>query len=888
MARLRSLIENLTRRRRRDEELDSEVRGYAEMLAEENMRKGMKPEEARRAARLELGGVEQVKEQVREARAGAWLDSLLQDLRYGMRTLRRSPGFAAVTILTLALGIGATTGIFSVIDAVLLRSLPYGDPNGLVMVWEKNSQDVNPHNTVAPPDFLDWQAQNHVFSGMAAIFDERDTMTGNGEPQEIVAQGVTGNFFDVLGVRPLIGNGFTKENTQRGHDNVVVLSYGFWQERFGGDPNIVGKTVVLDGQSQTVVGVMPARFDWFIKDGSLTNARPQMWYPFAFPERWAARKIGRFLTVVARLNSGVTAGAAQVEMSTIAARLERQYPDFNGHWGVNVVPLSDQLSGELRPALLILFGAVVFVLLIACANVSSLLLARAAAREREMAIRTAIGAGRWRIGRQLLTESGLLALVGGGIGIALAIVGTNILLAASPANLLNLKSIPIDWRVLAFALAVTVLSALLFGVLPSYISARGGIAETLKESGRGTSSGERRRTARSAFVVAQTALAVVLLVGSGLLIRSFVRLIDVDPGFRADHLLTFKVTLPNKKYSTDPARLAFFQDLLARVRRLPGVSAVTMNSFPPLSGLGAATSVRILSQPPVPEADLPVAAVRVVGPDYFSTMSIPLRSGRTFNAAELAEERHVVVVNEAFVRQYLRGAEPIGQKLVISMRGPEIDDKYPSEVIGVVGNTHEMGPRTAPEPQVYWPHPELVYSGMTMLVRTSTDPMGLTSAIRTQLRELDPEEPMSEVATMDQLLSDSVSQSRFTALLLGLFAAMALVLAAVGTYGLIAYNAAQRTHEIGIRIALGARRWHVLRLVMGEGARLTLVGVTVGIVAALALTRLMKALLYGTSATDFLTFGSVVLLLTLVALAAGYIPARRATRVDPMVALRYE
>src|SRR5271169_1347347 len=676
---------DMRRRKRMLLDLDQEIRAHIELATQENVDRGMSPEEARYAALRKFGNVTCAKEDVREVWSLAWLEQLLQDIRLGLRQLRKNPGFAAVAILTLALGIGANTAIFSVINSVLLRPLPYHEPDELVMVWESNSQHVNSHNTVSPPNFLDWQSRNTVFSSMSFIFDERANLTGNGDPEEVVVQNVSTNFFSLLAVNLPLGSGFTPENGQSGHDNVVILSYGLWKQRFAGDPAIVGKSILRNGHPQTVVGVAPQNFQWFIKDGSLTGARPQMWSPFVFPQAFHQHKqMGRFMSVAARLKPGVTPSQAQTEMSTIAARLEQEDSDFDGHWGVNVVSLRNQISGDLRPALLVLFGAVSFVLLIACANVSSLLLARAASREREMAIRTAIGASRWRIARQLLTESLLLAVIGGGLGVALAVWGTNALLAASPGNLLDLSAVSIDGRVLAFAAGATLLAGLLFGFLPSYISAHSRIAETLKEGGRGSSSAVRRAFARKAFVVAQLGLALVLLSGSGLLIRSFVRLIGVDPGFDTGHLLTFKITLPPSRYSTDPSCLTFFQQLLARVSAVPGVRSASMESFPPLTGLGAATGVHILSQPSLALSDLPVANVRVIGPNYLATMSVPLRAGRIFNTQELAEEKHVAIINQAFANKYLHGTNPIGQKAVIYMKSDAEAESQPSEVIGVV------------------------------------------------------------------------------------------------------------------------------------------------------------------------------------------------------------
>jgi predicted permease len=879
----------MLRRERLDRDLDEELRSHVEMRAADNLATGMSHTEARYDAQKRFGNTTLLKEDTREVDIVGWLDECARDFRHALRVLHRSPGFTTVAVLTLALGIGANTAIFSVINSVLLRPLPYHDPDSLVMVWESSSQHPNPHNTVSPPNFLDWQSRNTIFSSVAFIFDERDNLTGNGDPAEVVVQNVSANFFSLLGVNPILGPGFTPENGQPGHDNVVILSYGLWKERFAADPAIVGKSILLNGHPQTVVGVTPQNFNWFIKDGSLTGAKPQMWSPFVFPQAFRDRKqIGRFMTVAARLRPGVTHSQAQKEMSAIASQLEKEYPDFDGHWGVNVVSLRAQISGDLRPALLILFGAVAFVLLIACANISSLLLARAASREREMAIRTAVGASRWRIARQLLMESLLLALIGGGIGVVLAVWGINALLAASPRNLLDLRFVSMDLHVLAFAVAATLLAGLLFGFLPSYISAHSRISETLKEGGRGSSSASRRAFARNAFVVAQLGLALVLLTGSGLLIRSFVRLIGVDPGFDTGHLLTFKVSLPRSKYGTDQLCISFFQQFLARISAVPGVRSASMESFPPLTGLGAATGVHLLSQPQQSLMDLPVANVGVVGPDYFSTMIIPLRAGRLFNARELAEERHVTIINQAFADKYLHGVNPLGQKAAIYMKSLAENELQPSEIIGVVGDVHQIGLDTAPEPTVYWPHSELVYSGMTVLVRTSNDPFAMMSAARNELQQLDPELPMAAVATMDQLLADSLSRSRFTMLLLGIFAAVALLLAAVGVYGLIAYSVTQRTQELGIRIALGAQRRDVLRLVLAQGTRLTLLGVAIGVLAALAFSRLLSALLFGVSATDPLTFAGVAALLVIVALLACFIPARRATRVDPIVALRYE
>jgi len=884
--RLRSFFQ----RNRVEEEMNEELCFHFERQVEKYVASGLPRAEAERRARLTIGGEDKIKEDVREARGVGFVETSIQDLRYGVRMLRKNPSFTIVAILTLALGMGATTAIFSVVDALLLRPLPYNDPAKLVVVWENSIRHSHPHNVVAPANFTDWQRQNSVFESMAAMADTRVNLTGNGDPEQVVVQNVTAGFFHVVGVNPIVGSGFTEDNWKQGKDDVVILDYGFWKERFGGDPYLIGKAIDINGKPQVVVGVAPKDFNLYVKDGTLTGAKPQMWSPWVVPQSFGDRKqgLGRYLTVVARMKPGVKLAQAQDQMRTIAWRLQQQHPDTNAHWGATVVSIREQLSGDLRPALITLFCAVAFVLLIACANVSGLLLARAAKREKEIAIRSAIGASRWRVARQLLTESLLLGAVGGILGLLLALWGTNALLAASPKGLLGLNSVSVDIRLLSFSAAATLLSSLLFGILPSYVASHSTIAETLKDETRSSPVGGRRGLLRHALVVGQMGLALVLLAGSGLLIRSFVRLAGVNPGFESRNLLTFQVTLPRSKYGKDELQVAFFKELLARIRRVPGVRSVSMENYPPLTGLGAATGVHILGQPQVPISEGPVSGVRVVGPDYFATMRIPILAGRTFSDAELNEVRRVVIVNQAFVDKHLPGENPLGKRVVIHMRDDKVDEANPSEIIGVCGSVHQMGPGEEAKPNAYWPMPELPYSRMTILVSSSNAPLSLVSPIRYELHQIDSELPMASVASMDQLLSDSLSRSRFVMFVLGLFAAIALVLTAVGIYGVIAYGVAQRTHEIGIRMALGAQRGNVLGLVLGQGTRLTLIGVGIGIVAALGLTQLMGSLLYGVSATDPITFGAVIFILVAVALLATFVPARHATQVSPIVALRYE
>ncbi|HEV2420573.1 MAG TPA: ABC transporter permease [Candidatus Acidoferrales bacterium] len=881
--RLRSLF----RRDAADAELSTELRFHLERQIAANISAGMHSAEARRAAFSEFGGVEELKEECRDMRKINWLQDLAQDLRYGLRTLRKSPGFTAVAVLTLALGIGANTAIFSVVDALLLRPLPYSNSKQLAMVWEQDVALGERNNVVSPANFLDWQAQNHAFDRMACFADDRANLTGGSGPQVVTGQLTSANFFDVLGIKPILGHAFLPINGTTGNNHVVILSYALWKERYGADPGIVGRSIELDGAAYTVIGVAPQNFDPFFAEGSLTGEHAQLWVPFVLQSAYDRTKTGRYLTVVARLKSGASLAQAQTQMNVIAARLAAKYPDYNRGWGVNVVPIREELSGAVRPALLILLGAVGFVLLIACANVASLFLSRAAGRKKEMAVRAALGARRWRIVRQLLSESVLLAFLGGALGVFLAIWGTNVLLHAIPRKLLDISSALVDFRVLAFAAGATLLSGLLFGILPSYAAAHSGISASLQESGRSSSLNRRNRLIHNALVVTEIALALVLLAGAGLLIESFSRLTHVSPGFNSDHLLTFKLSLPSDKYKTDAADIEFLRALSDKISHLPGVRTVSMENMVPFNGVqdeGVATDVTLPGQGSLPEAQRPDAAVRVVGPGYFGTMGIPLVQGRDFSPVEQAQEKHVVIINNAFARKYFPGASPIGQKITIDMK----DTNVPSEIIGIVGDIHGAELSAKPWPTVYWPYPELAYSQMTIVVRTETDPLALVPAAREIVQGMDKDEPISNIDTMDQLISDSVARSRFTTILLAIFAALAVVLACIGIYGVMAYATAQRRNEIGIRMALGAQRADVLRLILGHGAKLALLGAAIGVAAAFGLTRFLSSQLFGTNAGDPAVFAAATVLLIAVAIAACYIPARRAMKVDPMVALRYE
>jgi predicted permease len=814
---------------------------------------------------------------------------LIEDLRFGLRMLRRSPGFTAVATLTLALGIGANTAVFSVMNAALLRPLHFGDPPSLVMVWENDLAREAVRYPVSPPDLLDWEEQNHCFSGMAAFADRPMNLTGADQPEQVYVEQVSPNFFSVLGVRPMLGRGFSKGEDQRGRSDVVVLSYGLWKSDFGGNPNIIGRPIQLNGRSVTVVGVASSDFDFYIREHSPFDERPQLWAPLEVPPEWHQRSsVGNFLRVIARLNPGTSLPQAQAQMNVVAANLASRYPEYDKGVGVALVSLHEQLSGSFRAPLFIVLGAVGFVLLIACANLSSLLLSRASGRRHEIAIRLALGASRSHVTRQLLTESLLLGVPGGAIGTFVAVWATKALIHAGSASLNDLSAVTVDWRVLVFAVGVTLVAGFLAGFLPSLMAARGEVATALSD-GRRTSASRQGLAAKNAFVVMEISLTLVLLAGSGLLIQSFFRLTEVDPGFRVAHLLTFQVALPDSKYGQESARAAFFSQLFDEIGALPGAISATADLAPPFDGLGLTTSVAIVGEPPRAPGETPGTLVRVIEPGYFPTLGIPLLHGRTFNEREFAQQSNVVIINKAFADEYFRGKNPLGQKIIINLSASAGNEKsLPNEIIGVAGDVHESSLAAAPHPLAYWPYPELPYKVMTVVVRTAAPPLSLVPAIRGALHRIDKDQPMAQISTMDQLVANSVAPSRFMMLLLSAFAGVALALACIGVYGVMAYSVAQRAHEIGIRMALGATRRNVLALVIGQGFKLALLGVVIGIAGAIALTRFLSSLLYGIRPGDPPTLIVVSLVLIAVALLACFNPARRATRVDPIIALRYE
>jgi putative ABC transport system permease protein len=813
------------------------------------------------------------------------IETLLQDIRYGARVLAKHKGFTVVAVLTLALGIGANTAIFSVVNELLLRPMPFREADRIVMLWEVTPEGRH-ENTTSRANFRAWREQSKSFEGMAAFSDQRLNLTGVGDPEEISVQFATPEFFKVIGVDPILGRGMTEEDARPGTPNVVVLSYGIWQRRFGGDRRIIGKPITLNGVPFTIVGVMPQGFQWHIRKRSGTGNPAEIWTVLDMPEGGGSQERGRFLSVVARLKPGVTLEQAQAEMKTIALRTEQDAPRYNKGYTNEVIPLREQFVGNLRPALWLLLGAVGFVLLIACANVANLLLARAAAREKEIALRAALGAHRLRIIRQLLTESLLLALLGSLVGLALAWWGIQALVAISPRDLVNLQGVGLNFTVLAWTIGVSLLTGIIFGLAPALEATRLNLNDALKEGGKGAEGqSSRSRRMRGALVVAEVALALVLLVSAGLLVKSFTQLRKINTGFNTDNVLTMVVRLPEAKYQEDAQFVNFFRQAEEHIRALPGVRSVGIVNFLPLyGGLGSNTGFTIEGEPEPPPGQGPYTNVRVADANYFGVMDIPLLRGRNFTEAEDTEQRNVVIISESFARQYFPGEEALGKRINVQM----FEKPTPTEIVGIVGDVRYDSLTDKAEPTVYFPHPVLTYPFMTLVIRTSGDPAALAPAVEREIRSIDPDQPVSDVRTMKQVMADTLGRARFNTLLLAIFAGLATLLAAIGIFGVMNYSVTLRTREIGLRMALGAEPRQVLILILKQGLVLTLIGIGIGLAGALALTRIMSSLLFGVNATDPATFTAIVLLLAFVSLIACYIPARRATRVDPLTALRYE
>lgn len=792
--------------------------------------------------------------------------------------LHKNPGFTVVAVLALALGIGATTAIFTVVDALLLRPLPYPQAERLTMIWEKKADmPVDAQNVVSPANYLDWKAQNTVFEKIAVVFPGRVTLADADEPVELQAQVVTAEFFPLLRTQPFRGRLFKPTDDRPGAPPVVIISHRLWQQRFGGEDSAVGRSVRMNGAPRTIIGVLPPGF--FLLDSNV-----DIWQTLNLNLARDYRKgSGRYLWSIARLKPDVTLDQARHQMNAIAQRLELQYPEFNKNWSVNLVPLREQFTQNMRQALYILFGAVGCLLLIACANVANLLLAKATSRQREMAIRISLGAGRRRVIRQLLTESVLLSLMGAVLGVLLAFWGVKGLLALSPKMLVTASPISINGTVLGFSVLLAAVTGILFGMAPAFASSRANPASALKEGGRTTSA--HGKWLRQTFVVAQLSLTVVLLVGAALLLRSFLRLQSVDPGLSADHLLTFRVSLSGSQYREQSKRASFFSQAVQQIEALPGVRSASAISFLPFTGLAAATGMSIEGDPPAKPGEEKVTIVRTVMPNYFRTVSIPLLRGRAFTDADnTVSAPHRFIVNEAFVRKFLPDKNPLEQSISVGM-----DDKNPyGQIIGVVGDVKEGALDKEPMPTAYYNHAHLTYNSMVFVVRTERDPMLLAGAMRKVIRSLDPEQPIAEMRPMETVLADTVSRQRFSTVLLVVFASVALALAAIGIYGVLSYMVVERTQEMGVRLALGAQSKNVLQLILGQGMRLAVTGLVIGVMAALAVTRLLRGFLFGITPVDPIAFTVVSVLLLGVSLLAIWLPARRASRVDPMVALRYE
>lgn len=803
------------------------------------------------------------------------------DFRGALNTLVKAPGFTLAATLTLALGIGANTAIFSVINDVLLQDPPYPEPDRLVMLWEHNLRRDKPMNVVSPANFQDWRERSQSFEAMGGFFDRSFTLTGSGDPENIRATAVTPNVFAILGGQALLGRALTAEDERPDRPLSVVLSHKFWRERFGGDPGIVGRTLILSGTATNVVGVMPSDFGFYVKEASFNGAPPQVWVQARFDAESRQRR-GRFMAGLGRLRDGVSLEQARAEMKAIAMSLEQQHIDFNKDWSVNLVPLREQFAGEIRPVLLVVFGAVCLTLFIACANVANLQLVRASARAREFTVRAALGASRHHLIRGLLAESVLLGALGGAMGLALGRSAMAGLHGLMPPDLLPGDPLGLDARVLGFTLLVSVGAGALFGLLPALAASRPDLVEALKDGSRGVTSA-RTRYLRQGFVTAQVALGLVVLIGAGLLVRSFDRLISADIGFDGRDILTARITLPAGTYS-EPAKVrAFFDQLLPRVKAIPGVTAASGNVFAPFSGPGAATSFGVVGRE-ISKGDLPVTDVRIVAPDYFSTLGIPLLQGRDFLSEEHAQARHVVIINESLARRHFAGRNPIGEKLEIHMADPII----PSVVVGVVGDIRHRSLDSASREMVYWPHAELPIPALTLLIRSAQSPLQLTPSLQREVWALDRSLPVSEPRTMEQLMSATVQRARFATLLFSLFAALALVLSALGIYGVVSYKVMLETRNIGVRMALGADRFRVLRGTLIEGGRLAALGVALGLTGAIALTRLLANQLYEVSSTDPATFLIAPALLLLLTTLACLPAALRAAGVDPIQALRSE
>ena len=805
------------------------------------------------------------------------MDHFKQDVLYAVRRLIKAPGFTVTAVLTLALGIGANSAIFSVVNGVLLKPLPYPEADRLVGMYHTTEGE---RAVMSGPNFTDVVRGATTLENAAAVNTSRMILTGEGEPVRLPVAVVSASLFNVLRVRPEAGRTFNADENTPGRTNVVVLSHGLWSQRFGSDPSVIGRNITLDGVKREVIGVMPKGFSY--------PADRDAWVPLEYNQNFVSQqRRAWYLSVVARLKPGVTPEQSAAEVETLGRNLARQYPDSNSEIGMTTNPLLESMVGDIRPAVLLLLGAVGFVLLIACTNVANLLLARAAARGSEMAVRTALGAGRGRLVRQLLTESVMLSMVGAALGLLFAVWGVELLTRLEPEGIPRLENVAVDGAVIAFTIVVAIVTGVLFGLVPAFSATRG-LNATLKEGGRGAVTSRGGARVRGMLVVAELALAVMLLAGAGLLMRSFVKLQAVDPGFKPEQALTFDLTLPDVRYVEDEQRVAFYDQLLPKLRALPGVRSASAVLGLPLSGLDLIISFAVEGRPPVPPSQQPAMQVRVATPDYFGSVGIPIKRGRGFTEDDRAESTKVVVITEAAARQYFPNEDPIGKTIRLGWGRGAGRPRAGGEVVGIVGDVKDAGLNEPEPPQIYLPYRQWPITFMTVVMKTSVPPASLVDAARAQVLSVDPNLPLSQVDTLEGIVARSISQQRFYMALLAVFAAVALILAAIGIFGVLSYAVSQRTREIGIRMALGAQGRWVITLVVRQAMLLVGAGVLIGTGLSLFLSRTMKTMLFSITPTDPATFATVAAVLAAVALFASYLPARRATRVDPIVALRAE
>ena len=873
-------LRRLFRKEKTEKQLDSELRFHLEQQIAGYIEAGMDPEQARRQAQLEFGGMEGVKEECRESRRVHVVDTLLQDVRYGLRMLRKSPGFTLVTVVTLALGMGANTTTFSTLDSMLLHPLSFPELNRLVALSEPLPHNVSGSETVAPADYLDWTRQATVFEGVAAYRSWGSDLTGVGEPEHLDGARVSPGFFPTIGVEAALGRTFTQEEEQPGHDQVAVISYGLWQNRFSGDPRILDASISLNGVPYKIVGVMS-------QDFSFPRAT-QVWAPLPLSSDFVQEREKQSVLTLARLKPSVTPAQAQAEMNTIAARLEQLYPQTNTNRRVAVVLLRDQVAGEFTPIFLwISMGAVLFVLLIACVNVANMQVARAAARHREMAVRASLGATRMRMLRQLLTENVMLALLGGTAGIAVAKLLLRLFKVGMPPEITRLipgwQTMAINGRALAFTFAIALATGIVFGLAPALGASKPDLTDALKDGEKGSILGARHRL-RSLLVIFEVALALVLLVGAGLMVQGFRRLVETErQGYSPDNMLTLGVSLNQTRYHQDRRIVGFYRESLERIGALPQVVSVSAVSHIPATG-GWSTEKLLIEGRPAPAAgESQVTNFLVAAPHYFHTMRIPLMNGRDFDDHDRAESPKVAIVSAEFGRRYFPGADPLGQRIRLGSPPAE-----PATIVGVVGDVKRFMFDRSQRPTVYVPHSQYPVLSMGLVMRTAADPQKIASQVRAQLLAVDKEQPVFDVKTMEGIITEQVSGVRVGAVSMLFFGLLALLLSAIGVYGVVAYSVEQRTHEIGIRMAVGAKAGDILAMVLGQTVRLTATGLAIGLLGAFAMSRAMVKVMFGMIALDFTTFAVFTSLLAGVALLASYVPAQRASRVNPMITLRHE